>query len=80
MGSDVMYCGAVGTQQAAKICNDMLLAINKIGTTEAMNLGIKLGLEPKLLAKILHMSSGQCCSSETYNPVPWGDGWRSLLR
>ncbi|XP_075414358.1 3-hydroxyisobutyrate dehydrogenase, mitochondrial isoform X2 [Tenrec ecaudatus] len=70
MGSNVLYCGAVGTGQAAKICNNMLLAISMIGTAEAMNLGIRLGLDPKLLAKILNMSSGRCWSSDTYNPVP----------
>ncbi|KAL6084545.1 hypothetical protein STEG23_018024, partial [Scotinomys teguina] len=70
MGSNVVYCGAVGTGQSAKICNNMLLAINMIGTAEAMNLGIRSGLDPKLLAKILNMSSGRCWSSDTYNPVP----------
>ncbi|KAH0509509.1 3-hydroxyisobutyrate dehydrogenase, mitochondrial [Microtus ochrogaster] len=70
MGSNVMYCGAVGTGQVAKICNNMLLAISMIGTAEAMNLGIRSGLDPKLLAKILNMSSGRCWSSDTYNPVP----------
>lgn len=28
--------------QAAKICNNMLLAIGMIGTSETMNLGIRL--------------------------------------
>ncbi|EPQ14739.1 3-hydroxyisobutyrate dehydrogenase, mitochondrial [Myotis brandtii] len=40
VGSNVVYCGAAGTGQAAKICNNMLLAISMIGTAEAMNLGI----------------------------------------
>ncbi|XP_063159883.1 3-hydroxyisobutyrate dehydrogenase, mitochondrial [Candoia aspera] len=70
MGSNVVYCGEIGTGQAAKICNNMLLAISMIGTAETMNLGIRLGLDPKLLAKILNMSSGRCWSSDTYNPVP----------
>uniref|UniRef100_A0A8C9T935 3-hydroxyisobutyrate dehydrogenase n=1 Tax=Scleropages formosus TaxID=113540 RepID=A0A8C9T935_SCLFO len=70
MGSNVVYCGQVGTGQSAKICNNMLLAIGMIGTAETMNLGIRLGLDPKLLAKILNMSSGRCWSSDTYNPVP----------
>lgn len=30
----------------------------------------RLGLDPKLLTKILNMSSGRCWSSDTYNPVP----------
>jgi 3-hydroxyisobutyrate dehydrogenase len=29
-----------------------------------------LGLDPKMLAKIINMSSGRCWSSELYNPVP----------
>merc|ERR1719244_1758846 len=71
MGANVVHCGhTVGTGQAAKICNNMLLAIGMIGTAETMNLGIRLGLDPKLLAKILNMSSGRCWSSDTYNPVP----------
>ncbi|RXM34929.1 3-hydroxyisobutyrate dehydrogenase, mitochondrial [Acipenser ruthenus] len=70
MGTNVVYCGEVGTGQAAKICNNMLLAISMIGTAETMNLGIRLGLDPKLLSKILNMSSGRCWSSDTYNPVP----------
>ncbi|XP_030058314.1 3-hydroxyisobutyrate dehydrogenase, mitochondrial [Microcaecilia unicolor] len=69
MGSNVVYCGEVGTGQAAKICNNMLLAITMIGTAEAMNLGIRFGLT-QAVAKILNMSSGRCWSSDTYNPVP----------
>ncbi|XP_072303896.1 3-hydroxyisobutyrate dehydrogenase a [Eucyclogobius newberryi] len=69
-GANVVYCGQVGSGQAAKICNNMLLAISMIGTAETMNLGIRLGLDPKLLTQILNMSSGRCWSSDTYNPVP----------
>ena len=35
-----------------------------------MNLLIRLGLDAKMLAKILNMSSGRCWSSEKYNPCP----------
>eukprot|EP00914_Ancora_sagittata_P000098 GHVO01000503.1.p1 GENE.GHVO01000503.1~~GHVO01000503.1.p1 ORF type:complete len:219 (+),score=26.27 GHVO01000503.1:97-657(+) len=70
MGKNVVHCGDVGTGQAAKICNNMLLGISMIGTSEAMNLGINLGLDPKLLAQILNMSSGRCWSTELYNPCP----------
>ena len=48
----------------------MLLAIGMIGTAEAMNLGKKLGMDPKILAGIINTSSGRCWSSETYNPCP----------
>jgi len=48
----------------------MLLAISMIGTSEAMNLGMNLGLDAKMIAKIINSSSGRCWSSDTYNPCP----------
>lgn len=41
-----------------------------IGVAETMNLGLRLGLDKKVLAGILNTSSGRCWSSELYNPVP----------
>ena len=41
-----------------------------IGTSEAMNLGQNLGLDPKLLADVINKSTGRCWSSEIYNPCP----------
>ncbi|XP_053994746.1 3-hydroxyisobutyrate dehydrogenase, mitochondrial [Hylaeus volcanicus] len=70
MGSRVVHCGAVGMGQAAKLCNNMLLAVSMIGTAEAFNLGQKLGLDVTVLADIINSSSGRCWSSELYNPVP----------
>ena len=48
----------------------MYLAISMLGTCETMHLGQKMGLDPKLLASVLNVSSGRCWSSEVYNPVP----------
>ena len=41
MGKNITHCGDVGTGQAVKICNNMLLAVSMIGVSETMNLGIK---------------------------------------
>ena len=41
-----------------------------IGTSEAMNLGQNLGLDPKLLAEVISKSTGRCWSSDLYNPCP----------
>ena len=35
-----------------------------------MNLGMRLGLDPKLLAGIFNTSTARCWSSDSYNPVP----------
>ncbi|RMX47890.1 hypothetical protein pdam_00010646 [Pocillopora damicornis] len=70
MGKNVIHTGAIGTGQAAKICNNLLLAVSMIGVSEATNLGIRLGLEPEMIAKVINTSSGRCWSSDTYNPCP----------
>jgi 3-hydroxyisobutyrate dehydrogenase len=70
MGANVHHCGKPGAGQIAKLCNNLILAITMIGTAEGMNLGIKMGLDPKVLASIINVSTGRSWSSSTYNPVP----------
>lgn len=70
MGKNIVHCGASGTGQVAKMANNMLLGISMIGVAEAMNLGVSLGVDPKVLAGIINSSSGRCWSSDTYNPYP----------
>jgi 3-hydroxyisobutyrate dehydrogenase len=70
MGKNVFHCGDVGAGQATKICNNMLLAISMIGTSEILLLAQKLGLDPKMCSKVVNASSGRCWSSDTYNPCP----------
>ncbi|CAJ2512203.1 Uu.00g052180.m01.CDS01 [Anthostomella pinea] len=69
MGERVLHCGVQGTGLSAKLANNYLLAINNIATAEAMNLGIKWGLEPKTLANVINVSTGRCWPSEVNNPV-----------
>jgi len=70
MGAKLVHCGGVGNGQVAKLCNNLLLGICMLGTSEAYALGIKLGADPALLATVINSSSGQNWSSEKYNPVP----------
>jgi 3-hydroxyisobutyrate dehydrogenase len=70
MGKNIVHCGDPGNGQAAKICNNMLLGISMIGVAEAMNLGVALGVDAKVLAGIINTSSGRCWSSDTNNPYP----------
>lgn len=70
MGKSIVHCGDAGNGQVAKICNNMVLAISMIGVSEAMSLGVALGIDPKLLAGIINTSSGRCWSADTYNPYP----------
>jgi len=70
MGQNIFYAGESGAGQVAKICNNMLLAIHMIGTSEAINLGVRHGLDPKVLSEIMQKSSGRNWSLEVYNPYP----------
>ena len=70
MGRRIVHCGAAGSGQAAKICNNMLLGISMIGVAEAFVLAEKLGLSHQALFEVAATSSGQCWSLTTYCPVP----------
>jgi len=70
MGKNIVHCGGIGNGQVAKICNNMMLAVEMIATAEGMTLAAKLGMDPKVFAAIVNTSSGRCWSSDTYNPYP----------
>ncbi len=70
MGKNLLHCGAVGTGQIAKICNNLILGISMTAVAEGMALGAKLGIDPQALAAVINTSSGRCWSSEIYNPWP----------
>lgn len=70
MGKNIVHCGGAGAGQIAKLCNNLVLGISMNAVAEAMNLGVRLGADPKTLAAIINTSSGRCWSSEVYNPCP----------
>ncbi|MDH5856099.1 3-hydroxyisobutyrate dehydrogenase [Lampropedia aestuarii] len=70
MGKNIFHAGEIGAGQTAKICNNMLLAVQMAGTCEALALGIANGLDPKVLSEIMRRSSGGNWTLEVYNPVP----------
>jgi 3-hydroxyisobutyrate dehydrogenase len=70
MGKAVIHAGGIGNGQAAKICNNMLLAIHMIGTCEAFAMAEKLGLDAQTFYDISSVSSGQNWSMTSYCPVP----------
>ncbi|MEC8181360.1 MAG: NAD-binding protein, partial [Pseudomonadota bacterium] len=70
MGATVVHTGGSGNGQAAKICNNMILAISMLGVAEAFTMGRNLGVDPQILFDITSTSSGQCWAINTYCPVP----------
>lgn len=70
MGKNIVHCGATGTGQIAKVCNNLVLGISMAAVSEAMAIGVRLGADPVKLASIFNTSSARCWSSDAYNPVP----------
>ncbi len=70
MGGTIVHAGGPGAGQAAKICNNMMLAINMIGVCEGFLLARNLGLEWDRLHRIAATSSGQSWALSSYCPAP----------
>lgn len=70
MGKNVLHAGDATHGQAAKICNNLMLAIHMIGTSEAFNLAEQIGLSHDKLFAIARVSSGQSWTLVNYCPAP----------
>jgi len=70
MGKNIFHAGASGAGQTVKVCNNMILGIQMLGTSEALRLGIANGIDPKVLSDIISKSSGRNWVLELYNPCP----------
>ena len=70
MGRNIVHAGGPGAGQAAKICNNMMLAINMVGVSEGFLLARKLGLDWDRLFQIASTSSGQSWALSNYCPAP----------
>ncbi|RTR38513.1 3-hydroxyisobutyrate dehydrogenase [Shewanella canadensis] len=70
MGANIFHAGGAGAGQVAKICNNMLLSVLMVGTSESLQMGIDHGLDPKVLSEIMKVSSGGNWTLNKYNPCP----------
>ncbi|VEG44981.1 3-hydroxyisobutyrate dehydrogenase [Mycolicibacterium flavescens] len=70
LAGKIIHCGASGTGQAAKLCNNMVLAVQQIAIGEAFVLAEKLGLPAQSLFDVITGATGNCWSVHTNCPVP----------
>jgi 3-hydroxyisobutyrate dehydrogenase len=70
MAGKIIHCGASGTGQAAKLCNNMVLAVQQIAVGEAFVLAEKLGLSAQSLFDVITGATGNCWAVHTNCPVP----------
>ena len=70
MGKNIFHAGNHGAGQVAKACNNMLLSVLMLATSEALQLGISNGLDAGILSNIMTKSSGSNWTLDVYNPCP----------
>lgn len=70
MGRAIIHAGPAGSGQVAKACNNMMLAINMIGVSEAFAMADRMGLARQKLFDIVAPSTGQSFALTGYCPVP----------
>lgn len=70
LAGKIIHCGTSGTGQAAKLCNNMVLAVQQIAVGEAFVLAEKLGLSAQSLFDVITGATGNCWSVHTNCPVP----------
>lgn len=70
MGTSIYPVGGPSLGLAAKLSNNYLSGMIALATSEAMNLGMRLGVDPKVLSDCFKSSSGGSWVNSTCNPVP----------
>ncbi len=70
MAGKIIHCGGSGAGQAAKVCNNMVLAVQQIAIGEAFVLAEKLDLDKQKLFDVITGATGNCWAVSTNCPVP----------
>jgi 3-hydroxyisobutyrate dehydrogenase len=52
MGSNIKHCGAIGSGQAVKLCNQTLVSVYMMALCETMQIAEKMGVDPQLVVDV----------------------------
>lgn len=66
----IFAAGGPSLGLTAKLCNNYCSGLIAIAVSEAMNIGIRSGMDPRVLANIWHTSTAQSAICDDWNPVP----------
>ena len=58
VGKNIYYLGGLGNGLSLKLVNNLLVAVNNLAVAEAMSLGLKAGLDPKMILEVIPKSAG----------------------
>ena len=70
MGANVIHVGAVGSGEAAKLCNNLIAGVAAVAVSEAFRIAEGFGVDPKILTDVISKSSGNTWVMQQAHPVP----------
>ena len=70
MGANVIHVGAVGSGEAAKLCNNLIAGVAAVAVSEAFRIAEGFGVDPKVLTDVISKSSGNTWVMQQAHPVP----------
>ncbi|PYI24870.1 6-phosphogluconate dehydrogenase C-terminal domain-like protein [Aspergillus indologenus CBS 114.80] len=70
VAATVVPCGGPTMGLTAKLCNNYCSGLIALATAEALDIGIKAGMDPTLLARVFATSTAQSTINDIWNPVP----------
>lgn len=70
MGKQIIPCGGPSLGLAAKLSNNYLSGLIAIACSEAMNMGMRSGLDPRVLSRVYSAGTAQNAICDRFNPVP----------
>ena len=68
VGGTVFHVGAIGQGTVVKLINNMLMQVNAVAVAEGMAMGMKAGIDPKMLYEIVKASTGYSVAWEMRAP------------
>lgn len=68
LGKRIIHCGKLGSGQIVKVVNQLMSAVNLISMAEGFTLGVKGGVDPKIMQEVI--SGGSGCSWAVTDRVP----------
>jgi 3-hydroxyisobutyrate dehydrogenase-like beta-hydroxyacid dehydrogenase len=68
IGEHIVHVGDIGAGHTAKALNNLITATTLAITSEAMALGVKMGLDAQILLDVINLGSGRSAASETKFP------------
>ncbi len=68
LGANIFHTGELGTGQVAKLCNNMIGATLMAINSEVLTMGVKAGVDARVLREIILKSTGANFQLETWMP------------